>query len=135
MRESVIEFQNLQQQLQMVLLQKQQMQMQLSENSKVQEELGKYAGNTYRFAGSVLVQKDSEHLKKELNAETEAIDMRKQILEKQESKLIERLKSLEGTLSKLQSQMSGSSGEAGAPMGERSSALSGPSITKKSKAS
>lgn len=124
----LVEFQNLQQQLQLVLIQKQQLQMQASENKKVEEELEKYSGEAYRFVGSVLVPKKSEELKKELKAERETMEVRAGALEKQESKLRERLTSLETKFRKLESSMGA------AKVGEGASVSGGPSITKKGKA-
>lgn len=135
-RQDLAEYQALQQQLQLLLMQKQQVQLQVSEGRKAEEQLQGYTGSAYRFAGGVLVEKKPDKLKEELKAERETLEMRSGALEKQEGKLVERLKALEAKLVKLQSSgMAGGQASAGARSAgeEGASVSSGPSITKRSK--
>jgi len=90
----VRDFQAVQQQLQLVLLQKQQADMQLAELKKAEEEVGKSEGSFYRFVGAVIVPKKKEDLKTELAAEKETLEMRQQVFEKQEKILREKFDSL-----------------------------------------
>jgi prefoldin beta subunit len=92
LRNEVIEFQNLQQQLQLIAMQKQQIQVQLSENDKAQEELIKVSEKQaiYRLIGGIFIPKTAAVLKKELLEEKESLELRKSGLAKQETKLNER---------------------------------------------
>ncbi|HLD75894.1 MAG TPA: prefoldin subunit beta [Candidatus Norongarragalinales archaeon] len=86
----VIEYQNLQQQLQLVMMQKQQMLIQKKELEKALEEVNASAGPFYRFVGTVLVAKEKESLQKELSSEKDELGMRIPLLERQEKKFKER---------------------------------------------
>jgi len=98
-KRDVIEFQQLQQQLQLVALQKQQTAFQIAELTKAGEEVEKSSGKFYRFTGSVLVPKDKEALKKELSTEKESLELRQGMFQKQEDKLRERLTAIQKKLS------------------------------------
>jgi prefoldin beta subunit len=101
-RKDVNEFQNAQQQLQMVLMQKQQIQLQLAEMSKVGDELGKAAGDAkfFKSVGNVLVPKSKDELQKDLASEKETLELRAGMLAKQEEKLSSRLLELQDKLRK-----------------------------------
>lgn len=93
MKQELVNYQGLQQQLQMMMAQRQQTQMQLAEIDKALEEVSK-AGATngfYRAVGGVLVPKGKTDLEKELKAEKEGVEVRNSLMEKQEAKLKERL--------------------------------------------
>ncbi|MBI5228758.1 prefoldin subunit [Candidatus Micrarchaeota archaeon] len=94
MKKELVEYQNMQQQLQLILLQKQQIQIQLNETERAEEELKKSEGKFYRFAGSVLIPKEKEVLKKELKEEKESLELRKSVIQKQEEKITERMNSV-----------------------------------------
>lgn len=96
LRNELIEFQNMQQQMQIILMQKQQMQVQLQEIERAKEELGKNAGKgaIYRFVGSVFIPKSADALQKELAEEREALELRRSGLQKQEGKLAERMNAI-----------------------------------------
>ncbi|MFH1200069.1 MAG: prefoldin subunit beta [Candidatus Micrarchaeota archaeon] len=93
---SLQEFQNLQQQLQMVLMQKQQMAAAEAELGKAIDEVAKLAdgAHAYRLVGSVFVPKDKAELHKQLEEEKESMQAQKMILEKQETRFAERLELL-----------------------------------------
>ncbi|MFH1750985.1 MAG: prefoldin subunit beta [Candidatus Micrarchaeota archaeon] len=92
LRNELIEFQNIQQQLQIIVMQKQQVQAQLTELERAKEEVDKtpekYA--MYRLTGNVFVPKDAAKLKKDLDEEKETLELRKNGIQKQEQKLSER---------------------------------------------
>jgi prefoldin beta subunit len=92
LRNEIIEFQNIQQQLQLLGMQKQQIQVQVQDLEKALEELAKVPENkeVFRFIGSVFIPKTPSTLKKELAEEKEALELRKNGLLKQESKINER---------------------------------------------
>ncbi len=115
-KREVVEFQNLQQQLQIVLLQRQQMQLRLAEIGKVSEELGKAGSDAkfYRSVGSVLVPKDKKGLEADLAQEKETLDNRTSLLGKQEEKITQRLSALQEKFRKLEQGFSlGTGGEGG----------------------
>lgn len=103
-KRDVVEFQNLQQQLQVVLLQRQQMQLRLAEIDKVKEELGKAGADAkfYRSVGSVLVPKNKKELETELGEEKETLENRSSLLGKQEEKITQRLTALQQKFQKLE---------------------------------
>ena len=103
-KNDVIEFQNLQQQLQFIAMQRQQMELQAAELEKVSEEVEKSDGLLYRFVGSVIVPKEKSALAADLKSEKESVTLRLGTFSKQEDKLKERYlslrKKLESTLGK-----------------------------------
>ncbi|MFH0971519.1 MAG: prefoldin subunit beta [Candidatus Micrarchaeota archaeon] len=92
LRNEIIEFQNMQQQMQLVSMQKQQIQVQLQEIERASEELLKTQekATCYKLVGSVFIPKAPAALKKELADEKESLELRKSGLLKQEAKLSER---------------------------------------------
>ena len=82
-------YQRLQQQLQMVMMQRQQMELSSAEVERGQDALAKAdkSGKIYRLAGSIMVPRSKDELLKELAEEAETLKMRKDILAKQEEKL------------------------------------------------
>lgn len=102
MREMVGQFQQYQQQLQTVLIQKETMQLQMLEITKALEELDSTKNaKAYKIAGQIMVIKTVEELKAELTETKEAIGVRISSLEKTEEKLTVKLKELESELRKL----------------------------------
>ncbi len=89
-----MDFQGLQQQLQLVMMQRQQLAVQLAETRKAADEVKKSEGGLYRFAGTVLIPKKKDELEKELAGELEAMETRTSMLQKQEEKVRERLQAL-----------------------------------------
>jgi len=103
-RKDIIEYQQLQNQLQVAVMQKQQMEVQISELEKASEEAQKSNGTIYRFFANVIVPKEKTVLVKELAGEKEMLEVRKSALEKQEKTMRERFaevrKRLEATMPK-----------------------------------
>ena len=101
-REMLGQFQQYQQQLQSILMQKETMQMQLMEITKALEELDSTKNEkAYKITGQIMVSKPVEELKKELSETKEAIDVRVQSLERAEEKFTVKLKEMESELRKL----------------------------------
>ncbi|HVL47550.1 MAG TPA: prefoldin subunit beta [Candidatus Thermoplasmatota archaeon] len=95
------QLQELQQQAQVVIQQRGQIEAQLREVERTLEELAKLeAGATlYRSVGSLLIRvKDAETLKKDLEEQKETMDVRLQSAKRQETRLRERLTSLQREL-------------------------------------
>jgi prefoldin beta subunit len=94
-------YQRLQQQLQMALMQRQQLEISLAENERAAKSLeGAPEGEIYRMAGSVLVPRKKADLAKELGEEAESLKLRKDVISKQEDQL---KKSLAALVSKIES--------------------------------
>ncbi len=96
------QFQQYQQQLQAVLIQKETMQLQLMEMNKALEELDSTKNEkAYKITGQIMVSKPVEELKKELGETKEAIEVRINSLGKTEEKITGKLKEMETELRKL----------------------------------
>lgn len=96
------QFQQYQQQLQAVLIQKETMQMQLMEITKALEELDSTKNEkAYKITGQIMISKPVEELKKELGETKEAIEVRVNSLGKTEEKITGKLKEMETELRKL----------------------------------
>ncbi|MGD1055461.1 MAG: prefoldin subunit beta [Nitrososphaerales archaeon] len=96
-REQLARYDQVQQNLQSVLIQRQQVEMELSETEKALEELTKTASSDgiYKFAGNLLVKVEKDAMLKELNEKKELGSTRKMVLAKQESRFRENLKDLQ----------------------------------------
>ena len=82
----------LQQQLQSVLIQIESLRMRKIEVEKAMEELEKSKEKfAYRIAGEIMVKRDKEELKKELEEELEGIDLRIKSLEKTKARIEKKL--------------------------------------------
>lgn len=101
-REKVGQFQQYQQQLQALSIQKETMQFQLMEIERALEELNKTENkNAYKITGQIMVSKPVEELKKELEEGKEAIEIRIKSLEKTGDRITSKMKELESDLKKL----------------------------------
>lgn len=85
------DYNQLQQQLQMVLIQRQQLALQEKELEQALSEVQSSPGPFYRFIGSVLVARGKDQLQSELSTEKEDVTSKSLLFEKQEKKLVERL--------------------------------------------
>jgi prefoldin beta subunit len=99
-REQLARYDQVQQNLQSVLIQRQQVEMEFSETEKALEELTKAASSDgiYKFAGNLLVKVEKDTMLKELNEKKELGSTRKMVLAKQESRFRESLKDLQGKI-------------------------------------
>jgi len=95
----VIQFQNYQQQLQSVLIQKESFKLQAMEIERALNELKESKEKkAYKIVGQVMILKPVEELKKELNETKENINIRIKSLEKTEERLSNKLKELQEKL-------------------------------------
>jgi prefoldin beta subunit len=100
LREQLARYDQAQQNLQAVLVQKQQVELELNETEKALEELGKASDGeaVYKFAGNLLVKVKKDEVTKELNEKKELANTRKMVLTKQESRFRETLKDLDAKI-------------------------------------
>ncbi len=98
------QFQQLQQQLQVLAAQRLQLEGKLREVTSTIEELGKLGTDTpvYRSTGSLLVRvEDRDALKKELEEQKETLEIRVNTIKKQEKSLGERYEQLQQKLTQV----------------------------------
>ena len=97
LREQLARYEQIQQNLQAVLAQKQQVDIERDEAKKALEELGKTSDseNIYKFAGSLLIKVSKEAMVKELTEKKELAETRSLVLAKQETRFRENLKDLQ----------------------------------------
>lgn len=97
LREQLARYEQVQQNLQAVMIQRQQVEMELSETTKALEELAKTTESEaiYKFAGNLLIRVQKEAVTKELSEKKELANTRKMVLAKQESRFRENLKDLQ----------------------------------------
>ncbi len=100
LREQLARYDQAQQNLQAVLVQKQQVELELGETEKALEELGKASDTEaiYKFAGNLLVKVKKADVVKELTEKKELGSTRKMVLAKQESRFRESLKDLQAKI-------------------------------------
>jgi len=101
LQNQIAQYQNLQNQLQVLASQRVQLEAKLREIEGTLEELGKISGETpvYKSIGMLLVrQDDREALKKELEEHKETLTIRVKSLQKQEKSLSERYEDLAGKI-------------------------------------
>jgi prefoldin beta subunit len=95
----IVQFQNYQQQLQSLMIQKESLNLQNMEIEKALEELGKTKQTSaYKIMGQIMVSKTVEELKKELTDMKETIELRVKSLEKNEERVSSKLKELQEKL-------------------------------------
>lgn len=97
LREQLARFDQLQQNLQAILLQKQQVELELTEVEKALEELNKIGpeDTVYKSAGSLLVKVKRDDVQKELEEERELANTRIMVLSKQETRVRANVKELQ----------------------------------------
>jgi prefoldin beta subunit len=100
LREQLARYEQVQQNLQAVMIQKQQVEMELSETEKALEELGKAPDSEaiYKFAGNLLIKVQKDAVMNELNEKKELANTRKMVLAKQEGRFRENLKDLQAKI-------------------------------------
>ncbi len=113
LREMLARFDQTQQNLQAVLIQKQQVEMELNEAEKALQELNKASDSEsiYKFAGNLLIKVSKTEMVKELNEKKELSGTRKMVLTKQEGRFKESLKDLQ---TKIDDSMKGKAPQAAA---------------------
>jgi prefoldin beta subunit len=103
MQGKLVQFQQLQQQIQIIATQKYQIDIQITEIEKTLEELDKLKKNSevYKSVGNLLVRhEDREGLKNELKERKETLEIRAKTLGNQEKALRDRHRGLQEELSK-----------------------------------
>jgi prefoldin beta subunit len=97
LREQLARYEQIQQNLQAVLAQKQQVELERDEAKKALEELEKTpdTDSIYKFAGSLLIKVPKDAMVKELNERKELADTRSMVLSKQETRFKDSLKDLQ----------------------------------------
>jgi len=100
-RENIMQFQQLQQQLQLLLMQKQNIQLQVAELENAINEVSNTAEEkVYEIVGNVMVKKSKESLLKSLKEKKDMMDLRSSTIEKQTQKISEHATELQKELSK-----------------------------------
>ena len=98
----VEQFQLYQQQYQAILLQKEQVRLQQLEIEKALEELAvTKTDKAYKISGPIMIKKNVEDLKKELEEKKEDIDLRLKTLTKAEERVTTKLREMEDDIKKL----------------------------------
>jgi prefoldin beta subunit len=101
-RKLVDQFQSYQQQLQAILIQKENLKLQILETDKAIEELeASKEKQAYKIVGPIMIQKDLNTLKNELNEKKENFNLRIKTLEKAEERITKKLKEMEPKLRKM----------------------------------
>ena len=120
LQEQLMKLQQTQQNLQIIIQQKQQIEMEKIETEKSLEELQKVTDEdtVYKHAGSILIKSTKKELIDELEERRELTKTRSTVLEKQETRLKESLKEQE---SKITEMMKGGSPSSGASTSQSSS--------------
>ncbi len=97
--DAIAEFQNYQQQLQTIVIQKESLKLQSLEVGKAIEELQKTTQKTaFKITGSIMISKPVEELKKDLEEVNESIGLKVKSLEKSEERINNKLKELQTKL-------------------------------------
>ncbi len=87
LKNKIAQFQTLQQQLQMVAVQKQQLILERAEAEEASKEMGASKGDVYKSVGPILVKSDRAALEKQLKEDLSSAENRISLLDKQEQKL------------------------------------------------
>src|ERR671925_877558 len=116
-REQISRLQQLQQNLQAIMMQKQQLEVEMVETDRALQELKKANPDDaiYKNAGSVLIKAKKEDVLKELEEKKELSNTRIMVLGKQETRVKENLKEVENKINEMIRGMQG--GSVGGPSG------------------
>jgi len=87
MNRELMEYENMEKQLEVLLIQKHQLQLQLNEIKHALEELKKAKGDVYRSIGSILLHTSKEEADADLKERDELIEVKLNAISKQEEKL------------------------------------------------
>jgi prefoldin beta subunit len=100
----LIEYENMEKQLEVLLIQKHQLQIQANEIKHALEELKKSQGDVYRSVGSIMIHTTREAAEADLKERDELIEVKLNAIGKQEEKLRQTVME---TQKKLQERMKG----------------------------
>jgi prefoldin beta subunit len=96
LRHQIAQFQQAQQQAQALTVQKQQLELALHETERALEELDKLeeGATVYKSVGGILIKAGRDDVKKELTERKETLDLRIKTVERQEGRILERLREM-----------------------------------------
>ncbi|MDI6883842.1 MAG: prefoldin subunit beta [Hadesarchaea archaeon] len=96
LRHQLAQFQEVQQQTQVLLAQRQQLELLLRETERALEELGKLPEDAvvHKSVGTILVRSNKGELQKELTEQKETLDLRVKTLERQGERAVQRLREM-----------------------------------------
>ena len=122
LREQVSRLQQLQQNLQAIMMQKQQLEVETVETDRALEELKKAGADdaVYKNAGSVLIKAKKEEVTKELEEKKELSNTRTMVLGKQEARVKDNLKEVENKINEMVRGMQSGGSAGGASAGPSS---------------
>src|SRR5919106_1379007 len=120
LREQLSRLQQLQQNLQAIMMQKQQVELEIVEIDRALDELRKLEGNNasvYKSAGPLLIKTNKDDVQKELEEKKELSNTRLTVLGKQETRVKDNLKEVENKINTMirQMQAGAASGGIGGP--------------------
>ena len=100
LRHQLAQFQQAQQQAQALGAQKQQLELALRETERALEELEKLeeGATVYKSVGSILIKANRDEVKKDLTERKETLGLRIKTIERQEGRVIERLREMRDKL-------------------------------------
>ncbi len=87
LNKELIEYENMEKQLEVLLIQKHQLQIQLNEIRHALDELKKAKGDVYRSVGSILLHTTKEEAESDLKERNELVEVKLNAISKQEEKL------------------------------------------------
>ena len=103
LKEQISRLQQLQQNLQAIMMQKQQVELEIVETERALEELNKIttSDSVYKAAGPLLIKSEKDTIEKELSEKKELANTRVMVLGKQESRVKENLKEVENKINQM----------------------------------
>ena len=103
LKEQISRLQQLQQNLQAIMMQKQQIELEIVETERALEELSKTttSDSIYKAAGPLLIKSDKDTIEKELTEKKELANTRVMVLGKQELRVKENLKEVENKINQM----------------------------------
>ncbi len=103
LKEQISRLQQLQQNLQAIMMQKQQIELEIVETERALEELNKIttSDSIYKAAGPLLIKSEKDTIEKELTEKKELANTRVMVLGKQESRVKENLKEVENKINQM----------------------------------
>lgn len=96
LRHQLAQFQQVQQQAQVLLSQRQQLELLLKETERALEELSKLSEDAvvYKSVGTLLVRSEKVKMQKDLAEQKEMFDLRVKTIERQEERAVQRLREM-----------------------------------------
>ena len=103
LKEQISRLQQLQQNLQAIMMQKQQIELEIVETERALEELNKItkSDSIYKAAGPLLIKSEKDTIEKELSEKKELANTRVMVLGKQELRVKENLKEVENKINQM----------------------------------